>query len=161
MDKKNNIYTYKAPKSKNEETHFFLIKGRITIKAFCLRTLFALVVTGTFFAIYYYYALPKKLEKVKYVDNEEVIYDNTFKTTFYAFENLTLYIVPILMFVFILIQSAKRMHDVNKSGWYSIIPLSNIILLFTKGTVGNNDYGIDPRPQKQVKYFDELDKKTK
>lgn len=159
MDKKNNIYNYKAPKSKNEETHYFLTKGRITIKAFLLRTLFAIVMVGIFLAVYFNYALPKKYDKVKYINGEEVIYDTTFKTSFYVFENLTFFIIPILMIIFILIQSAKRMHDVNKSGWFSLIPLYNIVLFFTKGTAGNNDYGVNPRPQKQVKYFDELDKK--
>jgi hypothetical protein len=53
------------------------------------------------------------------------------------------------------------MHDVNKSGLFSIVPLYNIILLFSNGTDGNNDYGVNPRPPKKVKYFDELDNKTK
>ena len=44
MDKNNNIYNYKAPKSMNEETHYFLIKGRITRKSFFFRFLFAVIV---------------------------------------------------------------------------------------------------------------------
>lgn len=160
MDKKNNLYNYKTPKSKNEEVHFFLTKGRITLSAFLLRFLFATTVVSTFFAVYYNYALPKKVEKlVRNNFGELVIRDTTFKTSFDVFENLTFYIIPLLMSIFILIQAVKRMHDVNKSGLYLLLPLSNIILLLTKGTPYDNDYGLDPRPQKQVEYFDELNKK--
>ena len=88
MDKNNNIYNYKAPKSMNEETHYFLIKGRITLKSFFLRLVFTIVIQTIFSLIYFNYALPKKLEKIKILeDGSEVIYDATFKTSFYFFEN--------------------------------------------------------------------------
>lgn len=162
MDKNNNIYNYKAPKSMNEESHYFLAKGRITRKSFFSRFLFAVLVQAIFLLTYFNYALPKKWEKVKFLeDGSEVIYDSTFKTSFYFFENLTFYFLPLFLLVFILIQFAKRMHDVNKSGWLAIVPLYNLILLFGNGTDGNNDYGVNPRPPKKVKYFDELDNKTK
>jgi uncharacterized membrane protein YhaH (DUF805 family) len=161
MDKNNNIYNYKAPKSMNEETHYFLIKGRITLMAFFLRFVFAILLQTIFSLVYFNYAFPKKLEKIKILDDgSEVIYDATFKTSFYFFENTTFFFLPIFLIIFILIQFAKRMHDVNKSGWYALIPLQNIILLFSRGTIGNNDYGVNPRPQKKVKYFDELEKKN-
>lgn len=51
-----------------------------------------------------------------------------------------------------LAQGVKRLHDVDKSGWFillSIVPLINIILalymLFADGTVGPNQYGPDPK----------------
>lgn len=158
MDKINNIYNYKAPKSMNEETHYFLIKGRITLKSFFLRLVFAILLQTIFSLVYFNYALPKKIEKMKILeDGSEVIYDSTFKTSFYFFENLTFYFVPIILCIFLLIQFAKRMHDINKSGWLALVPFYNIILLFSEGTIGNNDYGVNPRPQKKVKYFDELD----
>jgi uncharacterized membrane protein YhaH (DUF805 family) len=47
--------------------------------------------------------------------------------------------------IFMILQIIKRMHDVNKSGWYSIIPIYNIILAFTDGTPGPNEYGDDPK----------------
>jgi uncharacterized membrane protein YhaH (DUF805 family) len=37
------------------------------------------------------------------------------------------------------------MHDVNKSGWYILIPIYNLILCCTDGTIGPNDYGPDPK----------------
>ncbi len=41
--------------------------------------------------------------------------------------------------------AVRRMHDVGKSGWYMLIPIYNIILAFTEGTKGNNEYGPDPK----------------
>jgi uncharacterized membrane protein YhaH (DUF805 family) len=37
------------------------------------------------------------------------------------------------------------MHDVNKSGWFILIPVYNLILYFTPGTEGSNEYGPDPK----------------
>ena len=39
----------------------------------------------------------------------------------------------------------RRMHDVNKSGWFILIPIYNLILACTEGTKGHNDYGNDPK----------------
>jgi len=39
----------------------------------------------------------------------------------------------------------RRMHDVNKSGWFLLIPIYNLILACTEGTQGDNDYGSDPK----------------
>jgi uncharacterized membrane protein YhaH (DUF805 family) len=41
--------------------------------------------------------------------------------------------------------SVRRMHDVNKSGWYILIPIYNLILYCTPGTEGPNQYGPDPK----------------
>ncbi|NCD72310.1 DUF805 domain-containing protein [Mucilaginibacter agri] len=41
--------------------------------------------------------------------------------------------------------TVRRMHDVNKSGWYSLIPIYNLILTLSPGTVGDNEYGPDPK----------------
>jgi|TARA_B110000261_G_C12998349_1_gene323179 uncharacterized membrane protein YhaH (DUF805 family) len=40
---------------------------------------------------------------------------------------------------------ARRMHDVNKSGWFMLIPLYNFILAVTNGDKGENKYGQDPK----------------
>ena len=46
----------------------------------------------------------------------------------------------------------RRMHDVNKSGWFILIPIYNLILACQDGTTGENRYGRDPkRPE-----FDEF-----
>ena len=46
----------------------------------------------------------------------------------------------------------RRMHDINKSGWFYLIPFYNLYLCCLDGTVGENRYGRDPmRPE-----FDEF-----
>lgn len=39
----------------------------------------------------------------------------------------------------------RRVHDQDKSGWFILIPIYNIILMFTEGTRGPNRYGPDPK----------------
>ncbi len=48
----------------------------------------------------------------------------------------------------------RRMHDVNKSGWFLLIPIYNLILACTEGTEGHNDYGSDP---KRPEILDEIE----
>ena len=54
-------------------------------------------------------------------------------------------IMNLLVVLFSVIQGVKRMHDVNKSGWYILIPLYNLVLYFTEGTQENNKYGVNPK----------------
>ena len=39
------------------------------------------------------------------------------------------------------IQAVKRMHDVDKSGWFLLIPVYNLILVLMPGTEGPNRFG--------------------
>ena len=39
----------------------------------------------------------------------------------------------------------RRIHDVGKSGWFILIPIYNLILFFTEGDKGPNEYGPDPK----------------
>ncbi|HTF97925.1 MAG TPA: DUF805 domain-containing protein [Cellvibrio sp.] len=64
-------------------------------------------------------------------------------------------IAYIAMMVFSFILMIQRLHDLNKTGWMSllsIIPLANIylivLLIFFKGTEGRNDYGLQTPPNK-------------
>lgn len=41
--------------------------------------------------------------------------------------------------------TARRMHDVDKSGWFMLIPIYNLVLEVTEGTKGPNQYGPDPK----------------
>jgi uncharacterized membrane protein YhaH (DUF805 family) len=162
MKKENNIYNYKPPKSGNEEVSYFLTKGRITLKAFFLRLLLVVVLWLISHLIYTYYAKPlyDNLPKNEY---EQVFDGNRMvETTFKAFQQFNCLYFPVALGIFLLIQTIKRMHDLNNSGWLLFVPLANIVFLFgclvIEGTKGNNDYGVDPKPQKTVKYFDELKK---
>ncbi len=64
-------------------------------------------------------------------------------------------IVILITGIFSIIQSVKRMHDVGKSSWHIIIPIYNLILTFTDGTPGDNEYGENPKeknPQEDELY---------
>ncbi len=39
----------------------------------------------------------------------------------------------------------RRMHDIGKSGWFSIIPIYGLILACTKGNQEDNKYGVAPK----------------
>ncbi len=49
----------------------------------------------------------------------------------------------------------RRMHDVNKSGWYILIPIYNLILYCTEGTQGPNQYGPDPKRPEFEEFLNE------
>jgi len=101
------------------EKDFFSIEGRITRSAFWLRYL----LIGTLNLFW------------------EFIYEISDSQVF-AILNL---LIVIAIAITVIIQGVKRMHDVNKSGWFFLIPIYNIILSFTDGTPGSNDYGNDPK----------------
>ena len=54
-------------------------------------------------------------------------------------------VTGLIISIFMIIQGVKRMHDVNKSGWFLLIPLVNLIFCLTPGTRGPNRFGEDPR----------------
>jgi uncharacterized membrane protein YhaH (DUF805 family) len=39
----------------------------------------------------------------------------------------------------------RRYHDVDKRAWFGLVPIYNLILLFSAGTVGQNRFGPDPK----------------
>jgi uncharacterized membrane protein YhaH (DUF805 family) len=60
------------------------------------------------------------------------------------------YILAILIPMFALI--CRRLHDINKSGWYYLVrlipiigPIWFLIMMCTEGDKGRNDYGNDPK----------------
>lgn len=54
------------------------------------------------------------------------------------------YIYGLVMFIPSLAVQIRRTHDSNKSGWFILVPIYNLILLFLKGTEGDNKYGPNP-----------------
>jgi uncharacterized membrane protein YhaH (DUF805 family) len=56
---------------------------------------------------------------------------------------LNIYILAVL--VPGLAVAVRRMHDLDKSGWFILIPFYNLILVLTSGTQGENKYGADPK----------------
>ena len=60
--------------------------------------------------------------------------------------NLILYYIFVLASIIPSIAvGVRRIHDVNKSGWFILIPIYNLILYCTPGTEGPNKYGTDPK----------------
>ncbi len=57
-------------------------------------------------------------------------------------------LIPLIYNLALLVPSiavgVRRMHDVNKSGWFLLIPFYNLYLAVTEGTHGPNEYGEDP-----------------
>ena len=39
----------------------------------------------------------------------------------------------------------RRVHDSDKSGWFVLVPIYNLILMFMEGTRGPNRFGPDPK----------------
>jgi len=51
--------------------------------------------------------------------------------------------IPMLWFLWA--QGAKRCHDLGNNGWWQIIPLYGLWLLFQDGQPGLNEYGYNPK----------------
>lgn len=41
--------------------------------------------------------------------------------------------------------NARRMHDSNKSGWFQLAPIYNLVLTLTKGDHADNRFGTAPK----------------
>jgi uncharacterized membrane protein YhaH (DUF805 family) len=55
------------------------------------------------------------------------------------------YLLMLPALVFIWAQAAKRCHDLGNSGWWQLIPLYGLWLLFEDGQYGTNQYGNNPK----------------
>jgi uncharacterized membrane protein YhaH (DUF805 family) len=56
---------------------------------------------------------------------------------------LYIFCIPILLFWWA--QGAKRCHDIDKIGWYQLIPFFPLILIFEEGNLNTNKYGPNPK----------------
>ncbi len=75
--------------------------------------------------------------------------------------NLVVGLITLAAFMLSLSLMLRRFHDMGWSGWHSlwmIVPLVNIVfclmLLFKRGTAGDNQYGKDP--EKEVRLWESL-----
>jgi len=63
------------------------------------------------------------------------------RSTMFGIIGLALSVVQIAVMIPIIAVSVRRMHDIDKSGWFVLIPIYNLVLLATPGTVGANRFG--------------------
>lgn len=51
------------------------------------------------------------------------------------------YVIQAVFWIPGLAVSIRRMHDVDKSGWFVLVPIYGFVLAVTPGTVGSNRFG--------------------
>jgi uncharacterized membrane protein YhaH (DUF805 family) len=149
MSNTNKLGEIPYEKANNVEYSLFQTKGRITRKAFFFRVIFCVLVWMIFHAIYLYWA---KADFVFYTEmggGKIQAGATQIEMRYNIIQILDFYLIPCLLAIFILIQATKRTHDVNRSGWFLLVPLYNLYLLFSEGTDDNNDFGLIPHPEKK------------
>jgi uncharacterized membrane protein YhaH (DUF805 family) len=52
-----------------------------------------------------------------------------------------IWLVYLVFFIPSISVTVRRMHDVDKSGWFQLIPIYSFILAVTAGTSGSNRFG--------------------
>lgn len=53
-------------------------------------------------------------------------------------------IYSLILFFPSLAVAVRRMHDVDKSGWFILIPIYSLILAIRPGNLGENKFGAEP-----------------
>ncbi len=56
---------------------------------------------------------------------------------------LQLLFIP--LYWFFIAQGVKRCHDINRAGWFQVIPFYVFALLFSDSDKGENQYGLNPK----------------
>ena len=62
-----------------------------------------------------------------------------------SFITKVFFVLGIPLAWFVIAQAAKRCHDRGNSGWFQLIPLYGLWLLFGVGETGSNSFGDDPK----------------
>lgn len=153
MSKQKNIYSFQLHHSYDEETHYLLTKGRIGLSVFLNRIILSFVFLAFLNLIHFLYWDPLYHEIFRF---GKIINVSKY-SNFLIWKTFYLFLSPVIISTFIIIQCVKRLHDVDKPALYLLVPIYNIALLILPGTIGKNNYGQDPSPKKNVIYYDELE----
>jgi uncharacterized membrane protein YhaH (DUF805 family) len=135
---KQNVRTAPAGQKKNAWQYFVgalkklaVFKGRARRAEYWFFMLFVFVFTTIFMAIVVFITAACSID-------EYIILLNNYEDTYSMILGIVLWLLSWAITV-------RRIHDCNKSGWFMLIPVYNIILDCTPGTVGPNRFGPDPK----------------
>lgn len=149
MSRSHDVGEIPYEKSNNVETSLLLWQGRITRKGFFLRVLLCIIIWVILHLVYTYWETPDYNSWVERgggkIQEGAIQIENRHNMA----RNMDFYIIPGILFMFILIQGAKRIHDCNHSSWFLLIPFYNIYLLFSEGSTDDNKYGLLPHREKK------------
>jgi uncharacterized membrane protein YhaH (DUF805 family) len=59
--------------------------------------------------------------------------------------NIIVMIISLAVGIYMIVMGVRRMHDVDKSGWFILVPIYNLVLFLSDGTPGPNQFGNDPK----------------
>jgi uncharacterized membrane protein YhaH (DUF805 family) len=134
-----------------------IFKKRLNLRNYLVRLILVLVLFLISFIIEYFLI-------------EQIQLNNLYNTTDFNklswFDYYSLFhfnFLPLLLFIWFIILSIRRLHDCNKSSFFILFPIVNLYWLFSQGDAGENRFG---NPQvninhKNTIYFDELNKEVK
>lgn len=128
-----------------EPKDFFKFEGRINRAKYIDIWGWNLTIQVTFVLLYF-------LSSVLFIKE-----NSSFHKIFTLLSNVIFGLLALSGVISLTFNGIRRAHDCNKSGWFSIIPLYNIYLIwFKKGTTGENKYGNNPLDKKLlIKQIDE------
>ncbi|MDD3284077.1 MAG: DUF805 domain-containing protein [Patescibacteria group bacterium] len=135
-------YKIENLEEKNEE-NFFSFKGRITRLTYFIRSLVLWI------PMVIIYLLIKDVDFIFSVSSSLIGF---------------LSMCMLFLYILLMMQTIKRLHDTNNSGSYwliSFIPIAchvlGIYLLVKDGTIGGNKYGPDPKNRKEGEIYNKDD----
>jgi uncharacterized membrane protein YhaH (DUF805 family) len=149
MSKSNEVGAIPYEKANNVEYSLFQKQGRITRKALFFRLFLCAVIWLIFHAVYIYWDLPNFNECPKTESGKVLAGYSNIEIRHKIIQSIDFYVIPCILLIFMLIQAVKRSHDVNYSGWWLLVPVFNLYLIFGNGTEKDNDYGLVVHSEKK------------
>ena len=70
----------------------------------------------------------------------------------YSNSEVVMHLLLIPAYWFMLSQGTRRCHDLGHSGWWQLIPFYGLVMLFSDGDLGKNEYGDNPKGEGNISY---------